>query len=242
MAMPVIDTSKIVDLTYLLDQNTIHWPTDIEFHHEWEHYGMTADGYFYAAGHFASPEHAGTHMDAPRHFSPEGDTVEQVALAQTIGPAAVIDFSGRATEDPDAVLGVVDIEQYELSYGRIPDGAIVVARSGWGRFWSNPKRYMGTDQPDDAARLRFPGFSIQAAAFLLEQRTVIALAIDTASMDPGNSPDFPVHRLWLGANRVGFENLCNADKLPPVGAIIFCAPLKLGGGSGSPARIFALLP
>ena len=94
----------------------------------------------------------------------------------------------------------------------------------------------------DGAALRFPGFSVLAAGFLLGQRNVIALAIDTASMDPGNSRDFPVHRLWLGANRVGFENLCNADKLPPVGATIFGAPLKIGAGSGSPARIFALLP
>jgi kynurenine formamidase len=240
--MPVIDTSKIVDLTYPLDQNTAHWPTDIKFHHEWEHYGTTSDGYFYATGDFASPEHAGTHMDAPRHFNPAGDTVEQVSLRQTIGPAAVIDFSSRATRDPDAVLRVVDIEQYELSYGPIPDRAIVVARSGWGRFWSDPTCYLGTGQPGDGAALRFPGFSALAAGFLLEQRNVIALAIDTASMDPGNSRDFPVYRLWLGANRIGFENLCNADKLPPVGATIFGAPLKIGAGSGSPARIFALLP
>jgi kynurenine formamidase len=240
--MAVIDISKIVDLTYPLDQGTVHWPTDSKFHHEWDHYGMTPDGHFYASGHFASPEHAGTHMDAPRHFNGAGDTAEQVSLTQTIGPAAVIDFSGRAIKDPDAVLGVADIEQYELSYGRIPDRAIVVARSGWGRFWSDYKRYMGADEPGAVPRLRFPGFSIQAAGFLLERRNVIALAIDTASLDPGNSRDFPVHRLWLGANRVGFENLCDADKLPPVGATIFCAPVKIGGGSGSPARIFALLP
>src|SRR5271170_1811057 len=226
--MPVIDTSKIVDLTYALDQNTVQWPTDIKFHHEWDHHGMTSDGYFYAAGHFASPEHAGTHMDAPRHFYREGTTVEQVSLAQTIGPAAVIDFSSHAAEEPDAVLDLVDIEQYELSYGRIPDGAIVVARSGWGRFWSDPERYLGTDRTGEFAGLSFPGFSARAAGFLLEQRSVIALAIDTASLDPGSSRDFPVHRLWLGANRVGFENLCDVDKLPPTGATILCAPLKIG--------------
>jgi kynurenine formamidase len=240
--MAVIDTSKIVDLTYPLDQNMVRWPTDIGFRHVWEHYGMTADGHFYAAGHFISPEHAGTHMDAPRHFNREGITVEQVALTQTIGPAAVIDFSPRAAQDPNATLSVADVEQYELSYGRIPDGAVVVARSGWGRFWSDPERYLGTNQPGDVCGLRFPGFSPQTAAFFLEQRSVIAIAIDTASMDPGDSQDFPVHRLWLGANRVGFENLANLERLPPSGATIFCAPIKIGGGSGSPARIFALLP
>src|SRR5208337_143920 len=124
----------------------------------------------------------------------DGAAVGQVALTQTIGPAAVIDFSSRATTDSDATLGVADIEQYELLHGRIPDGAIVVARSGWGRLWSDPKRYMGTDS--DVTGLRFPGFSAAAAALLLKRR-VIPLAIDTASLDPGNSRDFPVHRLWL---------------------------------------------
>lgn len=235
-----IDTSKILDLTYRLDQNTVVWPTDREFRHEWDHHGVTPEGYFYAAGHFTSPEHPGTHMDAPRHFNRHGAAVDLVELAQTIGPAAVIDFSDRAMRDPDATLGVADIEQYERSYGQIPDGAIVVARSGWGRFWSDPKRYLGTGD-DDPAGLHFPGFSVPAAGLLLRRR-VVALAIDTASMDPGNSRDFAVHRLWLGANRVGFENLCNADRLPALGAVLFCAPIKISGGSGSPARIFALLP
>ncbi|MGO9062992.1 MAG: cyclase family protein [Candidatus Binataceae bacterium] len=237
--MRSIDTSNIIDLTHPLDQNTIHWPTDRGFHHQLDDYGMTSEGYFYAAGHFTAPEHAGTHMDAPLHFNRDGAAVGQVALTQTIGPAAVIDFSSRATTDSDATLAVADIEQYELLHGRIPDGAIVVARSGWGRLWSDPKRYMGTDS--DVTGLRFPGFSAAAAALLLKRR-VIALAIDTASLDPGNSRDFPVHRLWLGANRVGFENLCNADKLPHVGATIFCAPMKIRNGTGAPARIFALLP
>jgi kynurenine formamidase len=236
--MPIIDTSKIVDLTHPLDQNTIHWPTDPGFDHRWDQYGMTPEGYFYAAGHFTSPEHAGTHMDAPLHFSRDGAAAGQVALAQTIGPATVIDFSARAARDPDVTLGVAEIERYERIHGRIPDGAIVVAHSGWGRLWSDPKRYMGADH--DQTGLHFPGYSAAAAGFLLE-RNVIALAIDTASMDRGNSRDFPVHRLWLGANRVGFENLCNTDKLPPAGATIFCAPMKIRGGSGAPARIFALL-
>ncbi|HZY59916.1 MAG TPA: cyclase family protein [Candidatus Binataceae bacterium] len=241
-AMPDINTAKILDLTHTLDKSTIYWPTESGFQFHYEHYGMTPGGYFYASGYFASPEHGGTHMDAPLHFNRDGASVDKVALTQTIGPAAVIDFSERAAKDPNATLMVADIQHYETAYGRIPDGAIVVARSGWGRFWPDRKLYMGTDKPGDVAGLRFPGFSPEAVNFMLKDRKVIALAIDTASMDPGISKDFPVHRLWLGANRPGFENLANADKLPPAGAIIFCVPMKIGGGTGAPARIFALLP
>jgi len=240
--MADIDTAKIVDLTHTLDQSTIHWPTESGFQFQYEHHGITPEGYFYASGHFATPEHLGTHMDAPLHFNRDGASMDKVRLTQTIGPAAVIDFSQRAASNPNAALSVGDIAHYETEYGRIPDGAIVVAHSGWGRFWSDRRRYLGTDQPGDVAGLRFPGISEKAGLFLLKQRTVIAIAIDTASLDRGISKTFPVHRLWLGANRPGFENLANAGLLPAAGAVIFCAPMKIGGGTGAPARIFALLP
>jgi kynurenine formamidase len=240
--MPSIDTAKVLDLTHTLDKSTIYWPTESGFKFHYEHYGMAPGGYFYASGYFDSPEHGGTHMDAPLHFNRDGEPVNQVPLSHMIGPAAVIDFAARAARDPDATLSVADIQNYEAAYGRIPDGAIVVARSGWGRFWPDRKRYLGTDKPGDVAGLRFPGFSPEAVSFLLKHRNVVAIAIDTASIDPGVSKDFPVHRLWLGANRPGFENVANAEKLPPAGAIVFCAPMKIGGGTGAPARIFALLP
>ena len=181
-------------------------------------------------------------MDAPVHFNRDGLTVDQVPLAAMIGPAAVVDFSARAAGDPDAMLTVDDLNRWETAHGRIPDGAIVVARSGWSRFWPDKKRYLGTDRPGDVAHLRFPGFSAEAVDFLLGHRKVIAIAIDTASIDPGNSKEFPVHRHWLGANKPAFENLAHADRLPPTGATLFCIPMKIGKGTGAPTRIFALLP
>jgi kynurenine formamidase len=234
--------SSIVDLTYAFDSTTIYCPTEKPMVHEREHWGMTPQGYFYASAKFAAPEHGGTHMDAPIHFNQSGATVDQVPLAESIGPAAVIDFSGRAAQDRDATLSLDDITGYEGRYGKIPDGAIVVARSGWGKFWPDKKRYLGTDKPGDVAALHFPGFSVQAVEFILKNRSVAAIAIDTASMDPGNSKDFPVHRLWLGANKPGFENVANAEKLPPSGAVMFCIPMKIGDGTGAPTRIFASLP
>ena len=233
---------RVIDLTYTFDSRTIYWPTEKPFVHQSEHFGLTPEGYFYSSAKFAAPEHGGTHMDAPIHFSRGGATADKVPLADCIGPAAVIDFSERAANDRDATLDLDDIANYERAYGPIPDGAIVVARSGWGKYWPDKKRYLGTDKPKDVAHLRFPGFSPEAIAFLIENRRVSAIAIDTPSIDPGNSTDFPVHQMWLGHNKPAFENVANADKLPPVGATLFCIPMKIGDGTGGPTRIFALLP
>ncbi len=241
-ADPMIDNTKIIDLTYTFDATTIYWPTEHPFVHQFEHYGMTPGGYFYSSAKFAAPEHGGTHMDAPIHFSKGAITAEQVPMTAMVGPAAVIDFSERAAANPDAMLNVDDIKKWESAHGNIPDGAIVVARSGWGRYWPDKKRYLGTDKFGDVAHLRFPGFSTDAVKFLLDNRKVAAIAIDTPSMDPGNSKDFPVHRLWLGSGKPGFENVANADGLPEAGATIFCIPMKIGKGTGAPTRIFALLP
>lgn len=157
-----IDPTKIIDLTHPFDASTIYWPTEHPFTHEFEHYGMEAGGYFYAAAKYAAPEHGGTHMDAPVHFNREGMTVDQVPLSPMVGPAAVIDFSARAALDPDVMLTVTDINSWESAHGKIPDGAIVVARSGWGRFWPDKLHYLGTDKPGDVPHLRFPGFSAEA--------------------------------------------------------------------------------
>jgi kynurenine formamidase len=237
-----IDTSKLVDLSYTFDSTTIYWPTEPPFHHEIERAGMTPQHYFYSSAKYAAPEHGGTHLDAPIHFNQNGITTEQIPLADLIGPAAVIDFAARAAKDRDATLNLEDIKSYEAAYGRIPDGAIVLARSGWGRYWPDRKHYLGTDKPGDVGNLHFPGFSPEAVEFLLEHRRVVAIAIDTASIDPGPAKSFPVHRIWLGANKPAFENVANADKLPPKGAVLFCIPVKIGKGTGGPARVFALLP
>jgi kynurenine formamidase len=237
-----VDSAKIIDLTHTFDKQTIYWPTEGSFHHEWEHFGTSPEGFFYSSAKYAAAEHGGTHMDAPLHFNRKGDSADKVALANCIGPAVVIDFSARAAKDPNAMLMVADIEQYEKAYGAIPDGAIVVARSGCGKFWPNKKRYLGTSKPGDVAGLRFPGFSSEALKYLLAHRKVAAIAIDTASIDPGISKDFIAHQVWLGANKPAFENVANVEKLPARGATIFCIPAKIGEGTGAPTRIFAILP
>jgi kynurenine formamidase len=242
IAGAISDPGKIIDLTYTFDSSTIYWPTEGGFEHEYELFGMQPGGYFYSSAKFAGAEHGGTHMDAPLHFNRNGMSVDQVPMTYFVGPAVVIDFSARSLNYPDAMLIAEDIHAYERTHGEIPSGAIVVGRSGWGRFWPDKKHYLGSDKPGDTENLHFPGFSPEAVKFLLTDRNVTALVIDTASLDPGSSKDFPVHRMWLGANRVGFENLANADKLPFSGATMFCIPMKIGKGTGAPARIFAVLP
>jgi kynurenine formamidase len=241
-AAGLINPAKIIDLTYTFDSSTISWPGEGHFEHRFETPDQKAGSYFYSAASYAAPEHLGTHGDAPIHYNPSGLTLDAVPLASCVGPAAVIDFSDRAAKDRNATLSIPDLERYETAFGRISDGAIVVAHSGWGKYWPDPKTYMGTDKPGDVAGLRFPGFSAEAVGWMLENRNVAAIAIDTASMDPGVSKDYPVHRAWLGADKPGFENLANVGKLPPKGATIFCIPMKIGKGTGGPARCFAVLP
>jgi kynurenine formamidase len=239
--------AKLIDLTYTFDASTIHWPGEPPFTHRFDHYGLDASGQFYAVGSYAASEHLGTHADAPIHFNRDGRTLEQLPLSELIGPAAVIDFVASADTNPDALLDLGEIKRWEAAHGLLPAGAIVVARSGWGRFWPNRQKYLGLVQPEgseasDGARMHFPGFALEAVDFLLEQRDVAAIAIDTASLDCGLATDYPVHRRWLGADKPGFENLANTNLLPETGATIFCIPMKIGEGTGGPARIFALLP
>jgi kynurenine formamidase len=239
---PVLDDAKLVDLTYTFGSDTIYWPTEEGFRLETEHAGLTPQGYYYAANRFHTAEHGGTHVDAPLHFAEGHLSVDAVPLASLVGPAVVVDVSAAAAKDRDYRLTVEDLQGWESKQGRIPEGAIVVMRSGWGSRWPDKKTYLGTDKPGDTANLHFPGFSREAADWLLHERRIDAIGVDTPSIDHGPSKDFIVHQVVLGANKPGLENLANVDKLPEAGAWIIALPMKIGGGSGAPTRVVALLP
>lgn len=238
----VLDPAKIVDLSYSFGPETIYWPTAESFSLERVAYGETPGGYFYAANNICMAEHGGTHMDAPIHFAAGGRTAEAVPLSSCIGPAAVVDVRSKTAADLDYRLSVADLHAWEGAHGRLPQGAIVVMHTGWGARWPDKKRYLGTDKQGDVGNLHFPGFSREAAEFLVNERDIAAIAVDTPSIDYGQSTDFIVHRIVNGADKPGFENLANVDRLPPAGATIIALPIKIEGGSGGPARIVAVLP
>jgi len=233
-----------VDLTHDLAEDSAFWPTAEGYRHEVASYGKTPGGWFYSSYNLAMSEHGGTHLDAPIHFAEGKQTADQVPLDRLIGPAAVIDVSAESAANPDYRFTIADLEQWERSNGRLPDGAILLFNTGYSKRWPDRKTYMGTDErgPQAVAKLHFPGLSAELAQFLVAQRKVAAVGLDTPSLDYGQSKDFMVHRILLGRDIPGFENVANLDQLPPKGATVVALPTKIRGGSGAPLRIVALIP
>jgi kynurenine formamidase len=239
-----LEAARLVDLSYAYDETTIYWPTSpTSFELEELARGPVEGGYFYSAYSFKTPEHGGTHLDAPVHFSETGRTAGEIPLRQLIAPGAVIDMSEAASRDRDALLDLETVRQWESRNGPIAEGTIVILRTGWGRKWAEGARaYLGDDTPGDATNLHFPGYGEEAARFLVEEREVAALGIDTASIDHGPSKEFLVHRVAAASNVIGLENVASAEELPEKDFWIVALPVKIGKGSGGPVRIVALLP
>jgi kynurenine formamidase len=236
-------TARMVDLTHPFNERTIYWPTSPStFELEVLAHGHTEGGWFYSANAFSSPEHGGTHLDAPIHFAEGRQTMEQIPLERLIAPAVVIDVSERAAADPDYRLTREDVLAFEAAHGTIEPGTMVLLRTGWSRYWPDKARYLGDDTPGDASRLRFPSFGEGAARLLVEERRVAALGADVASIDYGQTQDFIVHRIAAERNVPGLENLTNLDALPATGAVVAALPMKIEGGSGGPVRVVALVP
>jgi kynurenine formamidase len=238
----VIDEAKVIDLTYSFDETTIYWPTANPFRWEKEAWGKSAGGYWYTAARYAASEHGGTHLDSPIHFGEGKAATDEIPLSRLIGPAVVIDVTQACVNNPDYRVRVEDLTGWEKRHGRIPDGAIVLIRTGWGKFWPDKKRYLGSDTPGDATNLHFPGLSREAAEFLAGQRKIDGIGIDTASIDYGQSRDFIAHQILNGANIYGLENVANLERVPDTGATLLALPMKIKGGTGGPVRIIAILP
>jgi kynurenine formamidase len=237
-----IDVSKAVDLTYPFDAKTIYWPTSPGFRWEKTQWGKAPAGYWYASANYAANEHGGTHLDSPLHFHEGGASAADIPIAKLIAPAAVIDIAPACAANRDYRLTVADITAWEKQHRRVADGAILLIRTGWGKRWPDKKTYLGSDTPNDVANLHFPGLSKEAADFIVKQRKVNAVGIDTASIDYGQSKDFTVHQILYGAGLYGLENVANLDRLPATGATLIALPMKIAGGTGAPVRIVAILP
>jgi kynurenine formamidase len=235
---------EIVDLSHSYDGQTIFWPTSAPFRLDKVAEGMTPAGYYYAANNFFTAEHGGTHIDAPVHFAEGRQTVDRIPLERLMGLAVVIDATDRAEQEADYQFSTDDFARWEGEHGGIPEGAIVVLRTGYSRRWPDAARYLGTSEKgQDAVRdLHFPGLHPGAARWLVANRSIKAIGIDTASIDYGQSTLFESHRVLYERDIPAFENLTALERLPPRGAVVIALPMKIAGGSGAPLRAIAILP
>ena len=233
-----------VDLTHPLSSESVFWPTARPFELTTDAEGTTEAGYYYSAYSFSAAEHGGTHIDAPVHFAEGRRSVDEIPLAQLMGPAVVIDVSRVAGLNRDHRIALSELTDWESVNGRIPDSTIVLFRTGYSRFWPDAEAYLGTALKGEAgvAALHFPGIHPDAAAWLVSERSVKAVGIDTASIDYGQSKVYGSHVALMTANVPAFENVANLDRLPATGAWVIALPLKIEGGSGGPLRIVARVP
>ncbi|MBM3819576.1 MAG: cyclase family protein [Acidimicrobiia bacterium] len=235
---------EVVDLSHAYDETTIFWPTADPFRLEKVSEGTTPAGYYYAANNFFTSEHGGTHLDAPVHFAQGAQSVDQVPLDRFLGPAVVIDVVESSDANADYQVTADDIQRAEREQGEIPAGSIVLLRTGFSRRWPDAARYLGTAERGEAGvrNLHFPGLHPDAARWLVANRQIKAIGIDTASIDYGQSTLYESHRVLFERNVPAFENLTALERLPLRGAHVVALPMKIGGGSGAPLRAVALLP
>lgn len=197
----------------------------------------TIDKEGYAGGKITIEEHFGTHVDAPAHFFPGGWTVDRIPVDRLFRPGVRIDVSKQAAANPDYRLTAADIQAFERSSGRIAEGAVVLIATGWDRRWPDRARYMN----EKNGVKHFPGLSAEAAALLARDRRVAGIGIDTPSIDYGPSTAFEAHHASMPHNVYHIENMARLLDLPATGFQVIVAPINIGGGSGGPARVFALV-
>jgi kynurenine formamidase len=235
---------EIVDLSHTYDADTVFWPTAGGFQLEVESAGYTEKGYYYAANNFSTSEHGGTHLDAPIHFAEGAPATDEIPLERLVGPAVVVDVTAACAADADYQIGVDDVQAWEAANGQTVDGMIVLLRTGFAERWPDAERYLGTAErgADAVAKLHFPGLHPDLAAWLVAERDVKAVGLDTASIDYGQSTLYETHQILFKAGIPAFENVANVSGLPARGFSVVALPMKIGGGSGGPLRIIAIVP
>ncbi len=229
---------QVVDLTHALSSTTPYWPSAAGNPFTHDTIRAHADGSPSMAA-YSTPEHHGTHIDAPVHSAEGQPSVDQLTPDDLFGPAAVIDIATQSAADPDYSVTVADVEAWEVEHGRIPPGAIVLLYTGWAEKYTDPAAYPNLDSE---GTLHFPGFSPEVGELLVNERDIKGIGIDNLSIDPGVGPGFPVHGIVNGSGKFHLENVANLGQVPAVGAYLIVAPIKIEGGSGGQVRIFAVLP
>jgi kynurenine formamidase len=237
-SMPSLSASRnVIDLTHTLDDRSPNWEgTEKSPYHSHELGNIERDGYYSRI--FTTQEHYGTHMDAPAHFASGMWTIDQIPAERLVRPLVVLDVRGEVKNNPDYEVSMQDIASWEDAHGQIPIGAVVMAHTGWDDRWHSQKAFRN-EQSDH--QTHYPGFSLEAAKFLVKSRDVVGLGIDTMSVDKGDTTTFPVHLFTSQESVYHLENVANLALVPPSGATVVVAPIKLENGSGGPARVLALV-
>lgn len=233
---------EIIDLTHEFSEESVYWVTAKEFQLEEVAKGKTDAGFYYSANNFSTAEHGGTHIDAPIHFAENKQTVDLIPLENLLGYGVKIDVSKKAAADPDYLISIKDLKNWEKENSEIPQQSIVLLQTGFGKFYPDAKKYLGTDKrgPEAVKELHFPGLSPEAAEWLIKNRNIKAVGLDTASIDHGQSTDFATHVVLMTQNVPAFENVANLEMLPSSGFQVIALPMKIKGGSGGPLRIIAI--
>ncbi|TDC56918.1 cyclase family protein [Jiangella ureilytica] len=188
-------------------------------------------------------EHTGTHFDAPVHWvtGQDGGDVAQVPLPRLVAPAAVVDVTQQAAADPDFLLEIDHVKAWESEHGPLPDGGWLLLRTGWDARSDDQEAFLNANETGPHT----PGVSVECARWLADEAPVLGIGVETVGTDAGAAhsfdPAFPCHSFLLGAGKYGLTQLQNLASLPPVGAVVIAAPLPIVGGSGSPARVLALV-
>ena len=234
---------RLVDLTHTFDESTIYWPTEEGFKLLRGPAGVSERGYYYAANRFLCAEHGGTHIDAPIHFWKGGQTVDQLPIERVVGPGACVDVSQKCAANRDYQVSVEDFTAWEADHETSLADKIVLIRTGYARHWPNREKYLGTAETGRGAvaKLHFPGLDPAAADWLITRRRIRAVGIDTASIDFGQTLDFPVHQRLFRAGVPALENVAITEALPASHFTLVALPMKIGGGSGAPCRVVAIL-
>lgn len=231
-----ITFSRIIDLQHVIDADIPLWPGDpaVELTPVAQ---FDPDGYYLRK--FTIGEHSATHMNAPNSFHEDGQGIDAYRPEQLVVPVVVIDAREQSAADHDYALTQADVEAWEAEHGQVPAGSVVVMFTGWQDRWSDPKAFF--DQDADGG-LHFPGFAGDTTAWLLAERGIAGVGIDTHGVDPGQDDSYATNTAVTGANGIVLENLANLDQLPPTGATIAIGILRLKDGSGSPASVLAFVP
>ncbi len=230
--------AKVVDLTHALSSKSAYWPSKNGNPFKYDTLFAQPSG-APGMGQFTTPEHFGTHLDAPIHSADHQPSVDLLEAKDLFGPAVVIDVEAKCAANADYVLSSQDILDWEKVNGQMPKRAIVIMFTGWSRKWTDYEAYKNEDE---YGKMHFPGFSGEAAKFLIAERSILGIGIDNFSVDAGAAQGFPVHGIVNGAGKFHLENVAAVHELPQAGAYVITAPIKIEGGSGGPVRLFAVIP